>query len=311
MNILFLTQVLPFPLDAGPKARAYYVLRALAQRHEVTLLSFVRSTDTAAAVDHLHSFCADVRTAPMTRSSFRDAGYLLRSLVFSRPFIIERDASVDMNRAIDALAQADVPFDAVHADQLWMAPYALRFCTIAGRKVRRPLSVLDQHNAVFMIPQRMADGERNPFKRALMMLEARKLATFEVNTCRAFDRVTWVTQEDFDAVQAQAARVGVQVPNDGVLPICGDPEAIAPIARSPSGRRVTFLGGLHYPPNAQGIAWFAREIFPQVLRVVPDAILTVIGKQPPPELAMLGIPSRNLEVTGSAPSARSRTSMKP
>lgn len=298
MNILFLTQVLPFPLDAGPKARAYYVLRALAQRHEVTLLSFVRSTDTAAAVDHLHSFCADVRTAPMTRSSFRDAGYLLRSLVFSRPFIIERDASVDMNRTIDALAQADVPFDAVHADQLWMAPYALRFCTIAGRKVRRPLSVLDQHNAVFMIPQRMADGERNPFKRALMMLEARKLATFEVNTCRAFDRVTWVTQEDFDAVQAQAARVGVQVPNDGVLPICGDPEAIAPIARSPSGRRVTFLGGLHYPPNAQGIAWFAREIFPQVLRVVPDAILTVIGKQPPPELAMLGIPSRNLEVTG-------------
>ncbi len=206
MNILFLTQVLPFPLDAGPKARAYYVLRALAQRHEVTLLSFVRSTDTAAAVDHLHSFCADVRTAPMTRSSFRDAGYLLRSLVFSRPFIIERDASVDMNRAIDALAQADVPFDAVHADQLWMAPYALRFCTIAGRKVRRPLSVLDQHNAVFMIPQRMADGERNPFKRALMMLEARKLATFEVNTCRAFDRVTWVTQEDFDAVQKQAAR---------------------------------------------------------------------------------------------------------
>ena len=29
-HILFLTQVLPFPLDAGPKTRAYYVLRYLA-----------------------------------------------------------------------------------------------------------------------------------------------------------------------------------------------------------------------------------------------------------------------------------------
>jgi glycosyltransferase involved in cell wall biosynthesis len=90
----------------------------------------------------------------------------------------------------------------------------------------------------------------------------------------------------------------VQIPNDGVLPICGDPEAIAPLARSTSGRRVTFLGGLHYPPNAQGIVWFAREIFPQVLRAVPDAILTVIGKRPPPELATLDTPLHNLEVTG-------------
>lgn len=298
MKILFLTQVLPFPLDAGPKARAYYVLRALAQNHEVTLLSFVRSTDTAPALEHLRGFCADVRTVPMVRSTLKDAGYLLKSLALNRPFIIERDACAEMERVIVALAHSDSPFDAVHADQLWMAPYALHFCDIAAGRGRRPLSVLDQHNAVFMIPQRMMDGERNPLKRALMALEARKLASFEVQTCRAFDRVTWVTQEDFDAVQAQATQAGVQIPNDGVLPICGDPETIAPIARSANRRRVTFLGGLHYPPNAQGIVWFAREMFPQIMSAVPDAILTVIGKQPPPELTTLGIPLRNLEVTG-------------
>ena len=55
MNVLFLTQVLPYPLDAGPKRRAYYVLRFLAQRHAVTLVSFVRPDDTVAAVDHLRA----------------------------------------------------------------------------------------------------------------------------------------------------------------------------------------------------------------------------------------------------------------
>ena len=30
--ILFLTQVFPYPLDAGPKIRAYYVLRHLGAR---------------------------------------------------------------------------------------------------------------------------------------------------------------------------------------------------------------------------------------------------------------------------------------
>lgn len=294
MKLLFLTQVLPYPLDAGPKVRAYYVLRYLATRHDVTLLSFVRTSDTPAALAHLRTFCADVRTVPIARSRLKDAGFLLWSLASGRPFIIERDRVGAMNAEIDRLAQATPAFATVHADQLWMAPYALRFR--AATTGARPLTVMDQHNAVFMIPQRLADAERNPVKRVLLQLEARKLATFEVRTCCAFDHVTWVTQEDYAAVQAQSRQA--VVPNAGVLPICGDPESAAVIARRPDARRVTFLGGLHYPPNAQGVLWFAREVFPQVLAAAPDAVLTVIGKQPPPELQGLGIPAGNLEVTG-------------
>ncbi len=52
MNILFLSQVLPYPLDAGPKIRIYYVLRYLAQRHDVSLVSFTREGDEK-AVPHL------------------------------------------------------------------------------------------------------------------------------------------------------------------------------------------------------------------------------------------------------------------
>ena len=43
MRILFLTQVLPYPPDAGPKVKTWYVLRYLAEKgHEVVLASFVR-----------------------------------------------------------------------------------------------------------------------------------------------------------------------------------------------------------------------------------------------------------------------------
>lgn len=296
MKILFLTQVLPYPLDAGPKVRAYYVLRYLAQHHAVTLLSFVRSTDTPAAHDHLRTIADDVITVPMTRSRVKDAGYLVQSLATRQPFIIARDASAAMQAAIDRLAQATPRFTAVHADQLWMAPYALRFRAAADAP--RPRTVMDQHNAVYMILQRLAEAERNPAKRALLQLEARKLAAFEVHTCQAFDHVTWVTQEDLLAVQAQTPHRSEPIPNDGVLPICGDPETVPVIERRPAARRVTFLGGLHYPPNAQGVLWFAREIFPQVLAAAPDAILTIIGKQPPPALQELGYSAQNLEVTG-------------
>ena len=73
MRILFLSQVLPYPLDAGPKVRSYFLLRHLAQHHEVTLLTFVRNTDKPEDVAHLAEFCQAVHTVPMQRSRLRAA----------------------------------------------------------------------------------------------------------------------------------------------------------------------------------------------------------------------------------------------
>ena len=296
MHILFLTQVLPYPLDAGPKVRSYYVLRHLARKHKVTLVSFVRDSDSSEAIAHLQTFCHAVHSVSIQRSKIKDAAYLLQSLVTGQPFIIARDWRPAMARLLAKLAQATPAFDAIHADQLWMAPYALYARSLSGGKAKVS-TVLDQHNATYMIPQRLASDENNPLKRVILTLEARKLAQYEVDICRKFDHVTWVTQEDFAAVQNQVTDGGL-IPNAGVIPICSDPEAEPMITCKANVRRITFLGGLHYPPNAQGICWFAEKVFPQILAQVPDAILTVLGKQPPAALKNYGIPTVNLEVTG-------------
>jgi len=294
MKILFLSQVFPYPLDAGPKVRSYYVLRYLAEKHDVSLVSFVRGTDTEEALAHVRNYCHSVHTVSMTRSTTKDLSFLAKSLVSRTPFLIARDWSQAMVDCLDAVIREEGPFDFVHADQLWMAPYALYVARTLGAKS----AVLDQHNATFMIAQRMAQAERNPLKRIILNLEARKLAGYEVKMCRQFEHVTWVIPEDLDAVQLQARRQGFSVPNSGIIPICIDAESEPVIQRSANGRRVTFLGGLHYPPNAQGINWYAEHAFPKVLEQVPDAILTVIGKQPPAELSTFGIPPQNLQVTG-------------
>ena len=301
MKILFFTQVLPYPLNAGPKVRAYYVLRHLAQKHEITLVSFVRSTDTPAAIAHLATFCHAVHTVPMPRSPLRDGYHLLRSLLSQQPFLIARDWNGAMVHKINELLHAVetgtvTPFDAIHADQLWMSPYALLAQRQQQRK--RAHTVLDQHNAVFMIPERLAGDDANLPKRLLLQWEARKMARYEVAVCQRFDHVVWVTQEDYQAVQQQAARLGQSVPCAAIIPICGDSTEQPAIQRQPTAHRITFVGGLHYPPNAQGICWFAETVFPQVLAQAPQSVLTVIGKQPPLALQKLGIPPQNLEITG-------------
>jgi glycosyltransferase involved in cell wall biosynthesis len=182
-----------------------------------------------------------------------------------------------------------------------MAPYGL-LAAGAARPQRRPAVVLDQHNAVFQVPDRLARHEANPLKRALLAWEARKMARFEARICRDFDHVVWVTHEDRSALSAAAG--GRADPPDGrstVIPICVSPSERGATAQATEVRRVTFLGGLHWPPNAEGARWFARDIWPRVRAHAPEAVLTIIGKDPPRALARLGGGTTGVEITGFVP----------
>ena len=317
MRILFLTQVLPYPLDAGPKIRAYYMLRHLAQRHEVTLVSFIRSEDKLEHVTHLQTFCQSVHTVPMSRSRLRDAGFLLQSLLLGRPFIIARDTVPAMQTTVQRLL-ATGAFDVIHADQLWMAQYAAlarksRISSCRGSawsegEAKRPALVLDQHNAVYLIPQRLAQYECNPLKRLLLELEWRKLARYEADVCQQFDHIITVTYEDKQALltqtlnfQHQRRSGNSQLPDSRftTIPICVDPSATPVVERNPDARGILHLGTMFWPPNIEGVLWFAKEVLPLVQQQVPDVRFYVVGKNPPSEIRSLATHHSSLvTVTG-------------
>ena len=267
MRILFMTQVFPLPLDAGPKIRSYHVLRYLAEAgHEIHLLSFVRRGESEQHLRSLRDLCASVETVTIVRSRLRDLRDGIRSCFSATPFLVLRDQVRAMQARVEQLVK-NKSFDALHADQLWMAPYGMNHPGPA-------LKVLDQHNAVFMVPRRLADHQPNPLTRALLNKEAVKLQAFEQTTCQSFDRVVWVTEEDRRAVLPIGESRDMR---DSVIPIATDPAAQQRILRT-QPFRVTFLGGMHWPPNREGIAWFAEKVWPKVAAAAPSAVLTLIGR---------------------------------
>lgn len=291
MKILFLSQLLPLPLDAGPKVRAFYVLRYLAETgHRVTLVSFVRETDNPASreLEFLSELCDSVVTVPLRRSLFRNLRDGLLSLVSNEPFLIRRDRSKEMLGTVAQLTR-DFCFDAVHADQLWMAPFAAGLDT-------GMLKVLDQHNAVFEVARRWAQLRPDPLTRKLVALEASKLEGFEYRLCRSFDHVVWVSSRDRRVVGSSGG-AGTGKSKEHVIPIATDPLEHPTVQTAERTFRVTFLGGMHWPPNSDGIRWFAEKIWPRIAAEVPYAQLTVIGKDPPAALGRLG---ERCTVTGFA-----------
>jgi glycosyltransferase involved in cell wall biosynthesis len=281
MNVLFLTQVLPYPLDAGPKVRAYHVLQQLASSHNVTLATFVRANDPPDAVHHLEGLVSRLVTCPIRRSRSQTIVALARSFVIGEPVLIARDRVAAMFARLRSLVMVN-QFDVIHADQLWMAPYALAAARATPTGRTRPRLVLDQHNAVHLIPRRLKDGARNPLARAGWQREAAQMARYERQTCRAFDRVVTVTAEDARAL-AGLYPPG-RAPAFSVIPICVDPALTQPQPRPNGSCRVLFMGGMHWPPNADGVRWFADEVLPAILAGQPQARLLAVGRQPPEEL---------------------------
>ena len=57
MRILFLATWFPYPPDNGSKLRVYHLLRGLAHRHQVTLLSFAFDTARPDESSELRAWC--------------------------------------------------------------------------------------------------------------------------------------------------------------------------------------------------------------------------------------------------------------
>lgn len=302
MRILFLSQIVPYPPDAGPKVKTWHVLRYLAERgHAVTLAAFVREEERQ-YLPVLEDLCAGVHPVAMHRSRIKDVGYLTASLARRRSFLIERDNLPGMRQLVRRLVH-EGEFDCAFADQLTMTQF------LSGLPERnRPVRIFDAHNAVYTIVDRMMKEAAPKFLQPVLRREADYVKRYEGGIVSEFEHTLAVTDIDCRDLARAVSETGAA--NSGadprakitVIPISIDTQTLTRVESRPQSRNILTLGTLLYPPNADGIRWFIGEVFPRVLARVDEATLTVIGKNPPADFlqAQKRQPDR-IRVTGYVP----------
>jgi glycosyltransferase involved in cell wall biosynthesis len=144
------------------------------------------------------------------------------------------------------------------------------FLAPVGRSLRgrRGRKLITLHNLASAAADQQA-GVQQGRRRWLSSRAASAWRRVERQALRDFDVI--VTVSDLDA--ALLGGPSVMVPN-GVD--CGRFEDTSP--RGPDV--VLFLGHLNFPPNADGLAWLAAEVWPHVRTRVPAAALEVVGRDP-------------------------------
>ncbi len=294
MHILWIKTELLHPVDKGGRIRTYQMLRALARQHEVTYLTLDDGTAAPDAVAKATEYCARVEIVPFAPPAKGSLGFysaLVGNLLSPLPYAIARyevPALRDRIRPICASRKVDV----VVCD--FLAP-SINVPDDLGVPV-----VLFQHNVEAMIWERHAQVATHPLKKAYMQEQWRRMKRFEAAECRRVSSVVAVSTQDAEVFRrdygvAEVPDVPTGVDTDYFV---RQPE----IARTPGS--MVFTGSMDWMPNEDGIAWFVESILPRIQSAVPDATLTIVGRNPTAKVKSLHAPAAGVTVTGSVPDVR-------
>ena len=186
MNVLFVDEEIPWPLNTGKKIRTYNLLQRLQKEHKVTYLCY--GDQDAYLPD-----CPNVTLVVLQSHIIEQKGFifywsLLVNLVSSKPYIVDRHHSQIFEKKALSLA-ASIHFDLVHCE--W-TPYTENIRTL----IRMLPSVLSAHNVEAQIWERYYLAESNVLKKFYIYLQWKKLVRYEANAALKYSEVSVVSEPD-------------------------------------------------------------------------------------------------------------------
>lgn len=290
MNILIVTTRLPYPMISGAKIRAFHILKALAERHKVALISFYGSEDEEKHFDIYKSM--GVNLVPILNQAIDEQvglKALFHSLSTGLPLTVSKYRHPEM---VEAIAKHSRAADVIHCEHMHMAEYLFGITD-------KP-KMLDAHNVETQIAYRYSRCESNMLKKLILSLNYRAMRSYEKKVCAGFDMTLSVSMEDQKVLESEFGAGCVRLLENGV-----DVDYFAPVNKNfqDQPKKLVFVGAMDWLPNSDGIKYFIKEILPIIRQDFPGIKLDVVGKDPPQDIRQLSNID-GIRVTGTVDDVR-------
>jgi glycosyltransferase involved in cell wall biosynthesis len=292
MRILWVNVGGLWPLNTGGRQRSFNIVSELSRRHRVTLLTTHGPGDDhqtlAARLPHCE--VVSVPYALPKRDSAAFAVSLLRSWFSTLPVTLWKWRIPALQKEVFR-RMTPAMTDVCVMDFLYAVPNI-------PLETRVP-TVLFEHNVEHMIWKRLCEKETRPLHRALLGIEWRKLRRAEARICAECDLTIAVSDIDGSLLSSVAPRARVRAIPTGV-----DISYFHRNGTRESAAKLAFTGSMDWYPNEEAILYFIDSILPRVRSEIPEASLTVAGRNPSARLRSAAAASGAVHVTGTVDDVR-------
>lgn len=265
MKILLLSTWFPYPPIQGSKIRAYNIIRSLSQEHEIAVISFKDMEIKEEWIEHLHHYCKEVVIIDQHPFHYSKLKTWL-GFFSTRPSAVVAGYSRKMAAIVREFAKVWQP-DLVFALTFVTAPYALQIPNV--------LRVVDMDNLLALMLKDLFMNAQGFIQKQRRYLAYSKFKNYENHTYQKFDLALVCSELDksraIDYIHIDKEKI-VSIPN-GV-----DIRSSFSESNSDSNHKLIFNGSLTYWPNLDAMNYFLFEIFPLVLREIPDCEILITGK---------------------------------
>ncbi len=262
MRILFLSRWFPYPNENGAKIRIYNLLKGLAVRNTVDLVTFYADEDVSAGCAHLLEFIDDIRTIPY--KPFHPGS--LKSLLgffADTPRSVVDTYSREMADTVKELS-ARQDYDVVIASEIDMAIY--------GLDVHGPKKVFEELEVTKILAP--FQDETHLIRKLRNGLTWWKLSRYVKKILDEYDGTTVVSEDERSAaVKINPERAPVVIPNGVDFAYYQLDEAIQPVADS-----LIYNGSITYEVNYKAVLYFIEEILPLIQAQRPSVRFYITGK---------------------------------
>jgi len=295
IDVLFLTQRIPYPPIKGEKIRPLQILRKLAAHSRVHLGTLIDQPDDWAHVERVRALCADACFAPLDRRRAMmtcQAGWLT-----DQPLSFTFFRSRPLKRWVHGVLDRVRP-EVVFVCSTNMAWYVM------DHPHRPEVLIVDYADTDSEKWREYAELNAPP-RRWVYAREARKVRREERRIAARADWCTFVTEHEaatFRAIAPAQDRRIRAVPSGVDTAYFAPSHAFEPPfeARHPT---FVFTGTMDYWPNVDAVTWFATTILPGIRRAAPGARFQIVGANPAPAVVRLG-ELDGVTVTGRVPDVR-------
>lgn len=271
MNILFLTQRIPYPPNKGDKIRSYNEIKYLAKKHRTYLGTILDHPSDKRYVAHLRQFCQDIHAV-----YFNKRLKLFKSVFQHKPFSVCNFYHGSLQRFVDATLalkkiEAVICFSSSMAEYVFNTP-RYREGRLNGVKLIMDYIDLDsdkwgQYATYSGFPRRL-----------VYRLEQKRLAQYEIAINQAFDESVFVTDREV-AVFKQShpgANGALAIPNG----LSTDYFKTKPILPHNAQPVLVFTGVMDYFANEDGVIWFCQHILNRIKQSFPTVQFYIVGMKP-------------------------------
>lgn len=271
MNILFLTQRIPYPPNKGDKIRSFNEIKYLSQRHKIYLGTILDHPSERRHIAALDAYCEQVRAV-----YFNKRLTLLKSLLQDKPFSVCNFYHASLQQFVDrTLATEDI--DAVICFSSSMAEYIFRTPHYKKNRLNGTRLIMDYIDLDSDKWAQYASYARFPMK-TIYRLEKKRLSEYEIKIHREFDESIFVTAREVEMFKQHypSANGALTIPNGLDM----DYFKPKPEPSNNPNPVLVFTGVMNYFANEDGVIWFCKHILDRIKEEYADVQFFIVGMHP-------------------------------